>query len=137
MSECILYHPKVLDVPKYRTRDHRNFHVSAMFCGPLFVFVLFLLAIVLSVHLQFTASDYPFVIPLLDESQGYIGILMSVCQFGRLFVRHTFCFLIIIKVPLNQIFSSLNTMLWTIKYRLSWITVCFTFTVPELWPSFS
>ena len=55
---------KVLDVPKYRTRDHINFHVSEMFCGPLvfFFFVLFLLAIVLSVYLQFTSSNYPFVI---------------------------------------------------------------------------
>ena len=54
---------QVLDVPKYRTRDHINFHVSEMFCGPLFFFlVLFLLAIVLSVCLQFTSSNYPFVI---------------------------------------------------------------------------
>ena len=72
-------------------------------------------------------------IPLLDESRGYIGILMSV----RSPVRHTFGFRIIIKVPLNQIFSNFNTMLWTIKYRLSSITVYFTFTVPELWPFFS
>jgi hypothetical protein len=43
----------------------------------------------------------------------------------------------IFKVVLNQIFSNFNTMLWTIKYRLSSITVYFTFTVPELWPFFS
>ena len=125
---------------------------------------------------------YHFIIPPLDESRGYIGILMS--------VRHTFGFRIIIKVPLNQIFklshiamyhkiqvkfdygvfhiyrswvvalfllenrdflgfrmifkvwldqicSNFNTMLWTIKYRLSSIMVYFTFTVPELWPFFS
>jgi hypothetical protein len=43
-------------------------------------------------------------------------------------------FRIIFKVWLNQIFSNFNTMLWTIKYRLSLIMVYFTFTVPELWP---
>jgi len=52
-------------------------------------------------------------------------------------VRHTFGFRIIIKVPLNQICSNFQTMLWTIKYRLSSITVYFTFTVPELWSFFS
>jgi hypothetical protein len=62
------------------------------------------------------------------ESGGYIGILMS--------IRHTFGFRIII-VPLNQIFSNLHTLLCTIKYRLSLITVYFTFTVHELWPFFS
>jgi hypothetical protein len=40
-------------------------------------------------------------IPPLDESQEYIGILMS--------VHHTFGFRIIIKVPLNQIFSNFHT----------------------------
>jgi hypothetical protein len=43
-------------------------------------------------------------------------------------------FRMIFKVWLNQIFWNFNTMLWTIKYRLSSITVYFTFTVPELWP---
>ena len=52
-------------------------------------------------------------------------------------VRHTFGFRIIIKVPLNQIFSNFHTLLCTIKYRLSLITVYFTFTVPELWPFLS
>jgi hypothetical protein len=47
----------------------------------------------------------------LLTSTVYIGILMS--------VRHTFGFRIIIKVPLNQLISNFNTMLWTIKYRLS------------------
>jgi hypothetical protein len=37
-------------------------------------------------------------------------------------------FLMIFNVWLNQIFSNVNTMLWTIKYRLSSITVYFTFT---------
>jgi hypothetical protein len=46
-------------------------------------------------------------------------------------------FRMIFKVWLNQIFSNFNTMLWIIKYRLSSITVYFTFTVPELWPFFS
>jgi hypothetical protein len=46
-------------------------------------------------------------------------------------------FRMIFKVGLNQIFSNFNTMLWTIKYRLSSITVYFTFTVPELWVFFS
>jgi hypothetical protein len=46
-------------------------------------------------------------------------------------------FRMIFKVVLNQIFSNFNTMLWTIKYRLSSITVYFTFTVAELWPFFS
>jgi hypothetical protein len=52
-------------------------------------------------------------------------------------VRHTFGFRIIIKVPLNQIFSNFHTLLCPIKYRLSLITVYFTFTVHELWPFFS
>ena len=73
------------------------------------------------------------IIPLLDESQGYIGILMSV----RPSIRHTFGFGIIIKVPLSQIFSSFHTLLCTIKYRISLITVYFTFTIYELWPFFS
>ena len=68
-------------------------------------------------------------IPPLDESQEYIGILMS--------VRHTFGFRIIIKVPLNQIFSNFHTLPCTIKYRLNLITVYFTFTVHELWPFLS
>jgi hypothetical protein len=38
-------------------------------------------------------------------------------------------FRMIFKVPLYQIFSNFNSMLWTIKYRLSSITVYFTFTV--------
>ena len=52
-------------------------------------------------------------------------------------VLHTFGFRIIIKVPLNQIFSSFHTLLCTIKYRLSLITMYFAFTVHELWPFFS
>jgi hypothetical protein len=63
-------------------------------------------------------------IPPLDESREYIGILMS--------VRHTFGFRIIIKVRLNQIFSNFHTLLCTIKYRLSMITVYFT---PHVRPS--
>jgi hypothetical protein len=43
-------------------------------------------------------------------------------------------FRMIFKVPLNQIFSNFNKMLYTIKYRLCLITVYFKFTVPELWP---
>ena len=46
-------------------------------------------------------------------------------------------FRMIFKVWLNQIFSNFHTMLWTIKYRLSSITVYFTFTITELWPFFS
>jgi hypothetical protein len=42
-----------------------------------------------------------------------------------------------IKVPLNQILSNSNRKVGTIKYRLSSITVYFTFTVPQLWPFFS
>jgi hypothetical protein len=42
----------------------------------------------------------------------------------------------IFKVPPNQIFSNFNTMLYTIKYRLSLIMVYFTFTVHKLWPFF-
>ena len=38
------------------------------------------------------------------------------------------------KVLLNQIFSNFNTMLYTIKYRLSFDYVYFTFTVHKLWP---
>ena len=68
----------------------------------------------------------------LDESRGY-----RIQGFPCPSVRHTFGFRMIIKVPLNQIFSNFNTMLWTIKYRLSSITVYFTFTVHELWPFFS
>ena len=45
-------------------------------------------------------------------------------------------FRMIFKVWVNQIFPNFNTMLWTIKYRFSSITVYFTFTVPELWPFF-
>jgi hypothetical protein len=66
---------------------------------------------------------YQIVISQVDESRGYIGILMSV----RSSVRHTFGFRIIIKVPLNQVFSNFDTLLCTIKYRLSLITVYFTF----------
>jgi hypothetical protein len=46
-------------------------------------------------------------------------------------------FWMIFKVWLNQIFSNFHTMLWTIKRRLTSITVYFTFTVPELCPFFS
>jgi hypothetical protein len=46
-------------------------------------------------------------------------------------------FRMIFKVWLNQILSDFNTILRTNKYRLSSITVNFTFTVPELWPFFS
>jgi hypothetical protein len=46
-------------------------------------------------------------------------------------------FRMIFKVPLNQIFSNFNTMLYTIKYRLSLIMVYFTFTIHKLWPFFS
>ena len=45
--------------------------------------------------------------------------------------RDFLSFRMIFKVWLNQIFSNLYTMLWTIKYRSSSITVYFTFTVPE------
>ena len=38
-------------------------------------------------------------------------------------------FRMIFKVPLIQIFSNFNTMLYTIKYRLSLIMVYFTFTI--------
>jgi hypothetical protein len=48
-------------------------------------------------------------------------------------VRDFLGFWMIFKVPLNQMFSNFNTMLCTIKYRLSSIMVHFTFTVPELW----
>jgi hypothetical protein len=41
-------------------------------------------------------------------------------------------FRMIFKVPLNQIFSNFNTMLYTIKYRLSTIRVYFSFTVHKL-----
>ena len=73
--------------------------------------------------------DCMIVIPLLDKSRGYIGVRSS--------VHHTFGFRIIIKVPLNQIFSNFHTLLCTIKYRLNVITVYFTFTVHQLWPFFS
>ena len=43
----------------------------------------------------------------------------------------TLGFRIIFKVPLNQIFSNFHTLLCSIKYRLSLITV------HELWPFFS
>jgi hypothetical protein len=39
----------------------------------------------------------------------------------------------IFKVLLNQMFSNFDTMLYTIKYRLSSIMVYFTFTVHKLW----
>ena len=48
---------------------------------------------------------FSFLYPL-DESLGYIGILMSV----RPSVCHTFGFRIIIKVPLSQIFSNFHTL---------------------------
>ena len=38
-------------------------------------------------------------------------------------------FRMIFKVPLNQIVSNFNAMLYTIKYRLTLIMVYFTFTV--------
>jgi hypothetical protein len=46
-------------------------------------------------------------------------------------------FRMIFKVPLNQIFSNFNTMLYTIKYRLSLIMMYCAFTVHMLWPFFS
>jgi hypothetical protein len=46
-------------------------------------------------------------------------------------------FRMIFKVWLNQIFSNINTMLYTIKYRLILIMVYFTFTIHKLWPFFS
>ena len=49
-----------------------------------------------------------------------------------------FCgFRMTFKLWLNQIFSNLNTILWTNQYRLSAIMVYFTFIVAELWPFFS
>jgi hypothetical protein len=57
--------------------------------------------------------------PFLSENRDFLGFRM------------------IFKVWFDQIFSTFNTMLWTIKYRLSSITVYFTFTVHELWPFFS
>ena len=81
------------------------------------------------VFLIFNHTFPVFYIPARRSRGGYIGILMSVC--------HTFAYRIIIKVPLNQIFSNFHTLLCTIKYRLRLITVYFTFTVSELWPFFS
>ena len=80
-------------------------------------------------NIDITKAGLMIFISPLDESRGYIGILMS--------IRHTFGFRIIIKVPLNQIFSNFHTLLCIIKYRLNLITVYFTFTVHELWPFFS
>jgi hypothetical protein len=63
-------------------------------------------------HLQ-EIQFLQFIIPPLDESWGYIGILMS--------VRHTFGFRIIIKIPLNQIFSDFHTLLCTINIQYTYI----------------
>ena len=84
----------------------------------------------ITVYFTFTVPE---LWPFFSQKIGTLGILMSV----RPSVRHTFGFRIIIKVPLNQIFSNFQTLLCTIKYRLSLIAVYFTFTVHELWPFFS
>ena len=82
-------------------------------------------------HEGYFAIIWPFYTPARRESGEYRD------PHVRPSVHHTFGFRIIIKVPLNQIFSNFHTMLCTIKYRLSLITVYFTFTVHELWPFFS
>jgi hypothetical protein len=54
---------------------------------------------------------------------------------GTLFLlenRDYLGFRMIFKVLLDQILSNFYTMLWTIKYRISSITMYFTFTVPVL-----
>ena len=91
-----------------------------------FVFVLFCFSLSYVPYVG-NFSRLSFLSPPLDESRGYIGILMFVRQFVRSSIRHTFRFRIIIKVALNKIFSNFNTMLWTIKYRLISITVYFPF----------
>jgi hypothetical protein len=63
--------------------------------------------------------------PFLLENMDFVGFRGDFLGFRMIF-----------KVWLNQIFSNFNTMLWTIKYNLSSITVYFTFIVPELWPFF-
>jgi hypothetical protein len=61
-------------------------------------------------------QSYPVMALFLLEKRDFLGFRM------------------IFKASFNQIYSNFNTMLWTIKYRLSSITVYFTFTIPELWP---
>jgi hypothetical protein len=63
--------------------------------------------------------------PFLLENMDFVGFRGDFLGFRMIF-----------KVWLNQIFSNFNTILWTIKYNLSSITVYFTFIVPELWPFF-
>jgi hypothetical protein len=46
-------------------------------------------------------------------------------------------FRMIFKAWLNLIFSNFNIRLLTSKYRLSSITVYFSFTVPEKWSFYS
>ena len=75
-----------------------------------------LLSFCLQLFVVFNISH--FYTPARRESVVYtVWILMSV----RPSIRHTFGFRIIIKVPLNQIFSNFHTLLCTIKYRLIWL----------------
>jgi hypothetical protein len=69
----------------------------------------------ITVYFTFTVPELCLMALFLLENRDFLGFRM------------------IFKVWLNQIFSNFNTILWTIKYRLSSITVYFTFTVPELW----
>jgi hypothetical protein len=73
------------------------------------------------------------------ELNLYLIVHSIVLKFEMIWLSHTLniSFRMIFKVWLNYIISIFNTMLWTIKYRLSLITVYFTFIVPELWPFFS
>jgi hypothetical protein len=80
---------------------------------------------------QHSLQSVPLLISLYTPARRESGVYRD--PHVRPSVRHTFGFRIIIKVPLNQIFSNFHTLLCTIKYRLILITVYFTFTVPELW----
>ena len=74
---------------------------------------------------EINKKKYNCVVHYTPRSTRVWGIQGSSCPS----VHHTFGFRIIIKVPLNQIF---HTLLCSIKYRLSLITVYFAFTVHEL-----
>jgi hypothetical protein len=112
-----------------------------VFCVVLWFCVFFVSVLCLCPVLP-VSLNCPFLIALSIFSNFYY--IPARREFGvyrdphvRPSIRHTFGFGIIIQVPLNQVFSNFHTLLCTIKYRLSLITVHFTFTVHELWSFFT
>ena len=107
-----------------------HYEVFALYLCTMFnLYILYSQAVIINAYKDFTFCFFN------NPARRELGVYRD--PHVRSSIRHTFGFQIIIKVPLNQIFSNFHKLLCTIKYRLSSITVYFTFTVPELWPFFS